>query len=166
MGTQRHSTDIVFLSGRRTPFGSFGGTLKAFTATDLGVHAATAALESAGVESARVDHVVFGNALQTSSDAIYLARHVGLRAGVPVEVPALTLNRLCGSGFQAIVSGSHQLPRNHAWFTFTAGSLTAAASAPSAHGFFALSVPETMNPPGVGRITLVDSSSAMTFFEL
>jgi acetyl-CoA acetyltransferase family protein len=109
MGTQRHSTDIVFLSGRRTPFGSFGGTLKAFTATDLGVHAAKAALESAGVEPARVDHVVFGNALQTSSDAIYLARHVGLRAGVPVEVPALTLNRLCGSGFQAIVSGAQEI---------------------------------------------------------
>jgi acetyl-CoA acetyltransferase family protein len=109
MGTQNHTTDIVFLSGRRTPFGSFGGSLRGMTATDLGVHAATAALESAGVPASEVDHVVFGNALQTSSDAIYLARHVGLRAGTPVETPALTLNRLCGSGFQAIVSGAQEI---------------------------------------------------------
>lgn len=108
MKTQNH-TDVVFLSGRRTPFGSFGGTLKGLTATDLGAHAARAALDSARVTPEQVGHVVFGNALQTSSDAIYLARHVGLRAGVPVEVPALTLNRLCGSGFQAIVSGAHEI---------------------------------------------------------
>ena len=101
--------DIVFLSGRRTPFGAFGGTLKGFSATDLGVHAAKSALESAGVEPGAVQHVVFGNALQTSADAIYLARHVGLRAGVPIETPALTLNRLCGSGFQAIVSGAQEI---------------------------------------------------------
>jgi acetyl-CoA acyltransferase 2 len=109
MGTQNQSTDVVFLSGRRTPFGAFGGTLKRFSATDLGVHAAAAALESAGIPGKEVDHVVFGNALQTSSDAIYLARHVGLRAGVSVETPALTLNRLCGSGFQAIVSGAQEI---------------------------------------------------------
>lgn len=108
MRSQNH-TDVVFLSARRTAFGSFGGTLKGMTATDLGVHAARAALDSAGVAPDRIDHVVFGNALQTSSDAIYLARHVGLRSGVPVEVPALTLNRLCGSGFQAIVSGAHEI---------------------------------------------------------
>lgn len=109
MGTHGHSTDIVFLSGRRTPFGAFGGTLKDMSATDLGVHAARAALESAGVTGDAIDHVIFGNALQTSADAIYLARHVGLRAGLPVEVPALTVNRLCGSGFQAIVSGAQQI---------------------------------------------------------
>lgn len=101
--------DIVFLSGRRTPFGSFGGTLKDFSANELGAHAARAALEAAGVEGPEVDHVVFGNALQTSADAIYHARHVGLKAGVPVDVPALTVNRLCGSGFQAIVSGAEQI---------------------------------------------------------
>lgn len=109
MGTQGHATDVVFLSGRRTPFGTFGGTLKDFTATDLGVHAAQAALNEAGVAPADIGHVVFGNALQTSSDAIYLARHIGLRAGVPEETPALTLNRLCGSGFQAIVTGAEQI---------------------------------------------------------
>ena len=109
MGTQNQSIDVVFLSGRRTPFGTFGGSLRHMSATDLGAHAATAALESAAVDVADVDHVVFGNALQTSSDAIYLARHVGLKAGVPVEVPALTLNRLCGSGFQAIASGAQEI---------------------------------------------------------
>lgn len=109
MGTQGKDTDVVFLSGRRTPFGTFGGTLKDFTATDLGVHASSAALADAGVAPEQVDQVIFGNALQTSSDAIYLARHVGLRSGVPQEAPALTLNRLCGSGFQAIASGAEQV---------------------------------------------------------
>jgi acetyl-CoA acyltransferase 2 len=109
MGTQGQSRDVVFLSGRRTPFGAFGGSLKGYSATDLGVFAASAALESAGVEADAVDHVMFGNALQTSADAIYLARHVGLRAGVPVEVPALTVNRLCGSGFQAVISGAQEI---------------------------------------------------------
>src|SRR5690606_21216790 len=105
MATQGHDKDIVFLSARRTPFGTFGGTLRGHSATDLGVHAARAALQTVGVPASEVDHVIFGNALQTSADAIYLARHVGLRAGVPQETPALTLNRLCGSGFQSIISG-------------------------------------------------------------
>jgi acetyl-CoA acyltransferase 2 len=77
------SQEIVFLSARRTAFGSFGGTLKDQTATDLGVVAAKAALADAKVDAKDVDHVVFGNVIQTSADAIYLARHVGLRAGLP-----------------------------------------------------------------------------------
>ncbi|NJD08925.1 MAG: acetyl-CoA C-acyltransferase [Gemmatimonadetes bacterium] len=109
MGTQGSSRDVVFLSGRRTPFGSFGGSLREFTANQLGAHAARAALDAAGVAPAEIEHVIFGNALQTSADAIYLARHVGLRADVPVAVPALTVNRLCGSGFQAIISGAEQI---------------------------------------------------------
>ncbi|MGH7475205.1 MAG: acetyl-CoA C-acetyltransferase [Longimicrobiales bacterium] len=109
MASQASDNDIVFLSGRRTPFGTFGGTLRDYSATDLGAFAASAALESAGVDAADVGHVIFGNALQTSSDAIYLARHVGLRAGVAVETPALTVNRLCGSGFEAIVQGAQQI---------------------------------------------------------
>lgn len=109
MGTQGHPTDIVFLAGRRTPFGTFGGALKDHTATDLGVLAARSAIAEAGIDAAEIGHVVFGNALQTSADAIYLARHVGLRAGVPDEVPAMTINRLCGSGFQAIVSAAQEV---------------------------------------------------------
>jgi len=98
--------DVVFLAAVRTGFGAFGGTLKDFSATDLGAHAATAALVAARVAPADVEHVIVGNALQTSRDAIYLARHVGLRAGVPVEVPALTVNRLCGSGFEAVIQAA------------------------------------------------------------
>jgi acetyl-CoA acetyltransferase family protein len=109
MGTQGQARDIVFLSGKRTGFGSFGGSLRDLSATDLGVVSAEAALRAAGVSPADVGHVVYGNALQTSADAIYLARHVGLRAGVPEEVPALTINRLCGSGFQAIASGAQEI---------------------------------------------------------
>lgn len=101
--------DIVFLSARRTAMGTFGGSLKDFTANQLGAIASKAAIESAGISADAIGHVVFGNALQTSSDAIYLARHVGLQAGVPVETPALTLNRLCGSGFQAIASAAQEI---------------------------------------------------------
>lgn len=101
--------DIVFLSGVRTPFGSFGGSLKSHSATDLGVVAAKGAIDRAGIDGGDVDHVIFGNALQTSADALYLARHVGLRSGVPQEVPGLTLNRLCGSGFQSIITGAEQI---------------------------------------------------------
>lgn len=109
MGTQGFDREVVFLSGMRTPFGTFGGSLKDFTATDLGTFSATAALDAAGIDPAQVGHVFYGNALQTAADAIYLARHIGLRAGVPVESGALTVNRLCGSGFQAIVSGAQEI---------------------------------------------------------
>jgi acetyl-CoA acyltransferase 2 len=109
MGTQGHPSNVVFLSAARTPFGTFGGTLKDLSATDLGAVAARGAIERAGISQESIDHVIFGNALQTSRDAIYLARHVGLQSGVPEEVPALTINRLCGSGFQAVVSGAMEI---------------------------------------------------------
>jgi acetyl-CoA acyltransferase 2 len=109
MKTQGKQTDVLFLSGVRTGFGSFGGTLKDFSATDLGTVAAKRALERSGVAANQVDHVVFGNAQQTSADAIYLARHVGLRSGLPIEVPAVTVNRLCGSGFESITQGAQQI---------------------------------------------------------
>ena len=103
------TNDIVFLSARRTAMGTFGGSLKDFSANQLGAIAARAAIESARIQPDVIGHVVFGNALQTSSDAIYLARHIGLQAGVPIETPALTLNRLCGSGFQAIASAAQEI---------------------------------------------------------
>jgi acetyl-CoA acyltransferase 2 len=109
MGTQGSNGDIVFLSGKRTGFGTFGGTLKDLSATELGIVSGVAALEAAGVGPEAVDHTFYGNALQTSSDAIYLARHVALGAGVPEERPALTVNRLCGSGFEAIVQGAKDI---------------------------------------------------------
>ena len=109
MKTQGHQQDVLFLSGTRTGFGSFGGTLKDLSAIDLGVVAAKVALERAKVEPGQVDHVVFGNALQTSADAIYMARHVALKSGLPIETPAVTVNRLCGSGFESIIQGAQQI---------------------------------------------------------
>ena len=114
--------DVVFLSGRRTALGSFGGSLRQFTANDLGAFASKAAIESAGIQPGDIDEVIFGNALQTSSDAIYMARHVGLKAGVPIEKPALTLNRLCGSGFQAIISGAQQIMLGEAQVVLAGGA--------------------------------------------
>jgi len=101
--------EIWILAARRTAFGTFGGSLKDWTATDLAVEASKAAMAQAKIAPEDVDTVVFGNVQQTSADAIYHARHVGLRSGVPVAVPALTVNRLCGSGFQAVVSGAEQI---------------------------------------------------------
>ncbi|MBA2291338.1 MAG: acetyl-CoA C-acyltransferase [Gemmatimonadales bacterium] len=101
--------DIVFASAVRTGFGSFGGTLKELTATDLGVLAAESAVARSGLDPSHIDHAIIGNALQTSRDAMYCARHVALRAGLPVETPAVTVNRLCGSGFEAAVQGAHRL---------------------------------------------------------
>jgi acetyl-CoA acetyltransferase family protein len=106
---QRMSSSVVILSGVRTGFGAFGGTLKDCSATDLGVAAASQALARAGVAPTQVDHVVFGNVLQTSADAPYLARHIGLRAGLPIDVPAVTVNRLCASGFEAVAQGAQQI---------------------------------------------------------
>lgn len=113
---------VVVLAGARTPFGKFGGSLKELTATDLGVIAAREAMRRAAVSPAEINHVIFGNAQQTSSDAIYLARHIGLKAGVPVPVPALTVNRICGSGFQSIVSGAQLLLLGEADFVLAGGT--------------------------------------------
>jgi len=98
--------EIWFLSGKRTAFGTYGGSLKDLSATDLAVESAKAALAQAKVSPEDIQHVVYGNVIQTSPDAIYLPRHVGLRAGVPMPVPALGVNRLCASGFQALVSAA------------------------------------------------------------
>ncbi len=109
MSSQARETGVVFLSGARTGFGAFGGALKDLSATDLATIAGTEALARSGVPAAEVDHVVMGNVLQTSPDAAYLARHVGLRVGLPVPTPAVTVNRLCGSGFEAVVQAGQQI---------------------------------------------------------
>nr|XP_061811698.1 3-ketoacyl-CoA thiolase, mitochondrial-like [Nerophis lumbriciformis] len=101
--------EIWIVGAKRTAFGTFGGALKKLTATDLAVESAKAALAQAEVKPEDIDHVIYGNVQQTSADAIYHARHVGLRSGVPQEVPALTVNRLCGSGFQSVVNGAEQI---------------------------------------------------------
>ncbi len=114
--------EVFFLSGKRTPFGTFGGALKDLSATQLGVHTAKAALAQAKVPAADVQHVVYGNVLQSSADAIYLARHVGLLSGVPKDVPALTVNRLCGSGFEAFVSAAQLMLTGQAQVVLAGGT--------------------------------------------
>src|SRR3989442_1078735 len=123
--------EIVILNGARTPMtewvgrragnGKPGGALKDVSAIDLGALAAKAALERSKVPPDILDHVVMGNALQTSGDALYGARHVGLKAGVPVPVPALTVNRLCGSGIQSVVSGAQMILLAEANFVLAVG---------------------------------------------
>lgn len=101
--------EIVILDGARTPMAEYNGHFADISAIDLAAHASKAAIERSGVSTEDIDHVIVGNALQTSGDALYGARHVGLKAGVPVRVPALTVNRLCGSGIQAVISAAEQI---------------------------------------------------------
>jgi acetyl-CoA acyltransferase 2 len=122
MSTPIQDGDIVIVAGARTPFGNLGGALSDVSATDLAVTAAEAAIARSGVPKERIDEVVFGNVMQTSADAIYLARHVGLRVGLPVGVPALTLNRLCGSGLQAILSAGQSLALGTATYALAGGT--------------------------------------------
>ena len=104
-----NTTDIAIVNGARTPMGRYCGKLRDFTAMDLGAIAAIEAMKRSGVEPGEIDHGVMGNAQQTSGDALYGARHVALKAGIPIEVPALTVNRLCGSGMQSIVSAAQMI---------------------------------------------------------
>ena len=113
--------DVFIIGGARTPMAEYVGALKDISALDLGAIAVRAALARTGVAPDQVDHVVFGNVLHTSADAIYGARHVGLKAGVPVEVPALTVNRLCGSGIQAAISGAQMIQLGEADIVLTGG---------------------------------------------
>ncbi len=99
--------NLVLVDGVRTPMVDYNGDFSDITAIDLGAHAARALFERTGIAPTEIDQTFVGNALQTSSDAIYGARHVALKAGVPKEVPALTVNRLCGSGIQSVISGAH-----------------------------------------------------------
>jgi acetyl-CoA acetyltransferase family protein len=123
--------DIAIVSGARTPFGRYCGKIKDYTAQELGAVAAKAAVERSGVNPNDFDHVVFGNAQQTSGDALYGARHVGLKAGLPIETPALTVNRLCGSGMQAIVNAAQMIQTDEAKVVLT-GGMEAMSQAPFA----------------------------------
>src|SRR5262245_14783513 len=116
------STSIVILGAKRTAFGTMQGQLKNVSATELAVHAAKGALAQSGVQADQIGHVVIGNVMQTSPDAIYIARHVGLKAGLPIATPALGVNRLCGSGFQAIITGAEQLLLGEAEAVLVGGS--------------------------------------------
>lgn len=104
-----YGKDIVILDGARTPLSHYGGSLKEVHPTDMSVHVAKEAMRRSGVEPDWIDHVVWGNASQSSGDAQYLARHIGLKAGCPIPVPALNLGRICGSGLEAIVTAGRML---------------------------------------------------------
>ncbi|HLG93367.1 MAG TPA: acetyl-CoA C-acyltransferase, partial [candidate division Zixibacteria bacterium] len=114
--------EVVVLNGARTPFGEFCGSLKNLSAIELGLKAATEAVKRSGVKPEWVDQVVFGNVMQTSGDAIYLARHIGLKCGLPQSVPALTVNRLCGSGLEALVCGARLIKTGEAEFVLVGGA--------------------------------------------
>ncbi len=114
-------TDVVILSGARTPMSRYTGAFKEVSAIELGASASREAIRRSGVEAAEFEHVIFGNVLQTSGDAIYGARHVGLKAGLKVETPAVTVNRLCGSGMEAIIQGAHRILMNEAKVVLAGG---------------------------------------------
>lgn len=103
------STDIVLLEGARTPFVKIAGSFKHITATELGAIAAKEAIKKSNISTDAIDHVVFGNVQQSSKDAHLLARHVGLKAGTPITVPAVTINRVCGTGIEAILTGARYI---------------------------------------------------------
>jgi len=121
--------EVFILGGKRTPMGEYVGALKDISAIDLGAIAARAALATTGVAPADVDHTIIGNALQTSGDAIYGARHVALKAGIPFDRPALTVNRLCGSGIQSIISAAQMIQLNEAQVCL-AGGMESMSQAP------------------------------------
>jgi acetyl-CoA acetyltransferase family protein len=121
--------DIAIVSGARTPFGRYCGKLKDFSAQELGAIAGKCAIERAGLDPKEFDHAVFGNAQQTSGDALYGARHAALLAGLPIETPALTVNRLCGSGMQAIVNAAEMVQLGEASVVL-AGGMEAMSQAP------------------------------------
>src|SRR5262245_29620207 len=114
-------SDVVILGGARTPMAEYVGAFKDVSALELGAHASREALARAGVPADIIDHVVMGNVLQTSGDAIYGARHVGLKAGVPRSVPALTVNRLCGSGLQSVATAKQMIETGESTWVLAGG---------------------------------------------
>lgn len=149
---------VYIVAAKRTPFGAFGGSLKDMTATDLGVHASKAALAESKVPLDQVNTVNFGNVQQTSNDAAYLSRHVGLRAGLPIPVPALTVNRLCGSGFQAVINSMQEIQLGVAEISL-AGGTESMSQAPYAVRGVRFGAPLGANIPFEDTLTagLVDS---------
>src|SRR5229473_2740455 len=123
------ATDIAIVSGARTPMGRYCGKLRDFTAMDLAAFAAQEAIRRSGIDPKDFDHAVFGNAQQTSGDALYGARHVALKAGLRIEAPALTVNRLCGSGMQSLVNAAQMIQLGEASVVL-AGGMESMSQAP------------------------------------
>ena len=114
-------TDIVIVAGARTPMARYNGSFSDVSAIDLAVHASKEAIRRAGVDPGEFDHAIFGNVMQTSADALYGARHVGLKAGLRIEAPAVTVNRLCGSGMESMVQAAQRLLLGEATMVLAGG---------------------------------------------
>lgn len=138
--------DIFIVGAKRTPFGAFGGKLKSKSATELSAHCSKAALAHAGLDAGKVDEVNIGNVIQTSGDACYLARHAGLIAGVPVPSPAMTINRLCGSGFETAIMGAEAIQLGRSKVALAGGSENMSAAPMVIDG-----VTARWSPPPLGK---------------
>jgi len=137
---------LFIVAAKRTAFGTYGGALKNMSATDLSEVSSRAALKSASISPEYIDHVIIGNVIQSSKDAAYLARHVALRIGLPVPTPAVTVNRLCGSGFEAIIQACHQILTGDSKVVL-AGGTESMSQAPYAVRGIRWGVPLGVNPP-------------------
>jgi acetyl-CoA acyltransferase 2 len=126
--------NIYVVAAKRTPFGAFGGKLKNLTATDLCVESSKAALAAGKIDPSWVDTVQIGNVAQTSADAAYISRHVQLKSGIPIEKPALTINRLCGSGFQSVIGGAQEILLGEAEIALCGGSESMSQAPLAAYG--------------------------------
>jgi acetyl-CoA C-acetyltransferase len=120
---------VFILGGLRSAFGSFGGSLKDISAVDLGVEVSKAALAKVGIDPSIVEESIFGNVIPTGKDGIYLARHIGLKSGLPISTPALTLNRLCGSGMESVIQAAKKIMLGEA-HTVLAGGVESMSNAP------------------------------------
>ncbi|MFG1299750.1 acetyl-CoA C-acyltransferase family protein [Xanthobacter sp. V3C-3] len=140
--------EVVFLSGARTPIGSYGGSLKDVPPTALGAHAAKAAIARAGIAPEEVEHTVFGNVIHTEPRDMYISRVAAIEAGVPKEAPAMTVNRLCGSGLQAIVNAAQLIRLGDAAITLAGG-----AESMSRGGYL---VPQARWGQRMGNVGMVD----------
>jgi acetyl-CoA acyltransferase 2 len=145
------SKDIFIVAAKRTAFGSFGGSIKKKSAVELGTIAAKAAIAQMGAEASIIDSVCVGNVSHSTTDCAYLARHVGLKAGVPEHVPALSVNRLCGSGFQSIVNGVQEISVGDASVVLAGGAESMSLAPYHVHGV-RFGSPLGVNPPMVDSL--------------
>jgi acetyl-CoA acyltransferase 2 len=145
--------NVYIVDGARTAFTSFGGSFAAVDAVELGTVTAVEALKRANVEADKVDHIIYGGAITTGANSAYLARHIGLKAGVPKEIPALTLNRLCGSGMQAIVSAAQHILLDEANVVLAGGAENMSQSPYS-------TFTQRFNAPKMGNLQLTDMLQA------
>ena len=126
--------DIYLLNGARTPFGKLCGTLSAISPTDLGIYASRAAIEKSGIQGQDIDQIMYANIGQSSTDSYFLPRHIGLYSGIPESIPAIMLQRICGSGFETIISGAEQISLNKAEVTLCGGTENMSLSPTAAFG--------------------------------